>query len=81
MRVLPSGADFQWIPSDTASVLDARYGLETDAGDLICVRNHAVRSAPAQVMAALMRGEPVDPREHLLGLQQPGTARRLRIPA
>jgi hypothetical protein len=60
-RVLPGGTDFQLIVSDTLSELDARYGLETDAGDLIYVQNHAVRSAPAEVMAALLRGEPVDP--------------------
>ena len=60
-RVLPGGSDFQLFVSDTTSELDARYGLETDAGDLIYVQNRAVRSAPADVMAALMRGEPVDP--------------------
>ena len=60
-RVLPSGTDFQLIVSDTLSELDARYGLETDAGDLIYVQNHAVRAAPADVMAKLLRGEPVDP--------------------
>jgi len=60
-RVLPGGSDFQRIVSDTLSILDARYGLETEAGELIYVRNHAVRAAPAEVMAALLRGEPVDP--------------------
>ncbi|MDN4587708.1 DUF3237 domain-containing protein [Xenophilus aerolatus] len=60
-RVLPGGADFQRITSDTASELDARYGLETDAGDLVYVQNRAVRTAPAEVMAKLLRGEPVDP--------------------
>jgi hypothetical protein len=60
-RVLPGGADFQRIASDTASELDARYGLETDAGDRIYVRNRAIRTAPAEVMAQLLRGEPVDP--------------------
>lgn len=60
-RVLPGGTDFQLIVSDTLSELDARYGLETDAGDLIYVRNHAVRAAPPETMAALLRGEPVDP--------------------
>jgi len=62
-RVLPGGADFQLILSDTVSQLDARYGLETDAGDLVYVQNHAVRSASREVMARLMRGEPVDPRQ------------------
>jgi hypothetical protein len=60
-RVLPGGADFQRIASDTVSELDARYGLETDAGDRIYVRNRALRTAPAEVMAKLLRGEPVDP--------------------
>jgi hypothetical protein len=59
--VLPGGSDFQVIVSDTLSELDARYGLETDGGDLIYVQNHAVRAAPAEVMASLLRGEPVDP--------------------
>ncbi|RZI89434.1 MAG: DUF3237 domain-containing protein [Variovorax sp.] len=59
-RVLPGGSDFQLIVSDTLSELDARYGLETDAGDLVYVQNHAVRAAPADAMAALLRGEPVD---------------------
>jgi hypothetical protein len=60
-RVLPGGSDFQLIASDTMSLLDARYGLETDAGDLIFVRNRALRAAPAEVMARLLRGEAVDP--------------------
>ncbi|VTU25738.1 DUF3237 domain-containing protein [Variovorax sp. PBL-E5] len=60
-RVLPGGTDFQLIASDTLSELDARYGLETDAGDLIYVHNRAVRAAPPEVMAALLRGKPVDP--------------------
>ncbi|MGJ7510944.1 DUF3237 domain-containing protein [Variovorax sp. GT1P44] len=60
-RVLPGGTDFQLIVSDTLSELDARYGLETDAGDLVYVQNHAVRAAPPEAMAKLLRGEPVDP--------------------
>ena len=60
-RVLPGGSDFQLIASDTVSHLDARYGLETDAGDLIYVQNRALRAAPPEVMAKLLRGEPVDP--------------------
>jgi len=60
-RVIPGGTDFQLIVSDTLSELDARYGLETDAGDLIYVQNHAVRAAPPEAMAKLLRGEPVNP--------------------
>jgi hypothetical protein len=60
-RVLPGGADFQLLVSDTLAELDARYVLETDAGELVYVQNRAVRSGPAALMARLVRGEPVDP--------------------
>jgi hypothetical protein len=60
-RVLPGGADFQLIVSDTLAELDARYALETDGGDLIYVHNRVIRSASPDVMARLVRGETVDP--------------------
>jgi hypothetical protein len=60
-RVLPGGADFQLIVNDRLSELDARYVLETDGGDFIYVQNRAVRSGPAELIAQLVRGEPVDP--------------------
>lgn len=60
-RVLPGGADFQLVITDTLAELDARYCLETDAGELIYVQNRAIRSGPPELMARLVRGEPVDP--------------------
>ena len=60
-RVLPGGADFQRIVHGGLAELDARYVLETDAGELIYVCNKAVRAAPPEVTARLIRGEPVDP--------------------
>jgi hypothetical protein len=60
-RVLPGGADFQLLISDELAELDARYVLEADGGDLIFVQNRAVRSGPPELMAKLVRGEPVDP--------------------
>lgn len=60
-RVLPGGADFQLVVTDTLAELDARYCLETDAGELIYVRNRAIRSGPPALMAKLVRGEPVEP--------------------
>lgn len=60
-RVLPGGADFQLIVNDRLSELDARYVLETDAADFIYVQNRAVRSGPPELIARLVRGEPVDP--------------------
>ena len=60
-RVLPGGADFQLIAAGSGTAeLDARYMLETDAGDLIFVKNRAVRSGPPELMERLRRGEPVD---------------------
>jgi hypothetical protein len=60
-RVLRGGADFQMIVNQSLAELDARYVLETDAGDLIFVQNRAVRTAAPEVMARLIRGEKVDP--------------------
>ena len=60
-RVLPGGADFQLIVNERVARLEARYVLETDAGDRIYVQNDAVRTAAPEVMAQLIRGEPVDP--------------------
>lgn len=60
-RVLPGGADYQLIVSPRLAELDARYVLETDAGDLIYVCNRALRAAAPEVTARLLRGEPVDP--------------------
>jgi hypothetical protein len=60
-RVLRGGADFQMIVNPSLAELDARYVLETDAGDLIFVQNRAVRTASPDVMSRLIRGEKVDP--------------------
>ena len=62
-RVLRGGADFQMIVNQSLAELDARYVLETDAGDLIFVQNRAVRTAAPEVMARLIRGELVDPQQ------------------
>ncbi len=60
-RVLPGGADFQLIVHPGYAELDARYVIELDGGDLLFVKNHAVRSGPPELMQRLARGEPVDP--------------------
>lgn len=62
-RVLPGGADFQLIVTERLAELDARYTIEVDGGDLIFVSNRAVRVAAPETMAALMRGDLVDPRQ------------------
>jgi hypothetical protein len=60
-RVLPGGTDFQLIVHAGLAELDARYVLQTDAGELIYVQNRALRSGPPALMAAMVRGEAVDP--------------------
>jgi hypothetical protein len=64
-RVLPAGADFQIVVSDTCADLDARYVLALDgpqhAGEHVFVQNRALRRGSAQDIARLVRGEPVDP--------------------
>lgn len=60
-RVLSGGADFQLLLGPSMAELDARYVMETDAGDMIFVTNRAVRTASPEVMAKIIRGEPVEP--------------------
>jgi hypothetical protein len=60
-RVLPGGADFQLVVSDTCADLDARYLLQLDGGEHVFVQNRALRRGSAADIAKLVRGEPVDP--------------------
>ena len=59
-RILP-GADWQIVRGDGVTDLTARYGIEIDAGARILVRSDGLRHGPPEVIAALARGEPVDP--------------------
>ena len=59
-QVLAGGADFQLVVNERMATLDARYCLQTDGGDMIYVQNRAIRSGPPELMARLLRGEPVD---------------------
>jgi hypothetical protein len=60
-EVLPGGADWQIVRTDGVAELEARYTLRTDDGALVYVRNIALRHGPAEVMAALATGRPVEP--------------------
>ncbi|GAA3666947.1 DUF3237 domain-containing protein [Arthrobacter ginkgonis] len=59
--VLPVGADFQLLKSDTLTELEAKYVIETDEGEKIYVSNFGIRAGSAEDIAALVRGESVDP--------------------
>jgi hypothetical protein len=60
-RVLPVGADYQTLVSDTLTELEARYAIETPEGERISVTNLGLRTGQAEDIARLVRGEPVDP--------------------
>jgi hypothetical protein len=60
-RILPGGADWQFIRADGAADIQARYTIETDAGARILVSSEGLRHGPPEVIAALARGEAVDP--------------------
>jgi hypothetical protein len=59
--ILPVGADFQLLKSDTLTELEAKYVIETDEGEKIYVSNFGIRAGSAEDIAALVRGESVDP--------------------
>lgn len=65
-KVLSGGADYQLVKADGTAHLDARYTLETDDGALIYVQNEGFRHGPPDVLAALARGEDVDPSNYYM---------------
>jgi hypothetical protein len=60
-KVLPGGADWTLLRSDGVLELDLRITLETDDGTLIRMTSFGLRHGPPEVLAALARGESVDP--------------------
>lgn len=79
-RILPGGADHQILRTATLTELDARYALETDAGERIFVHNTGIRSGTRADIDALIRGEHV-PADRVYFRSQPrlsSAASRLR---
>jgi len=60
-RILPGGADWQIVRGDGAADISARYMIETDTGGRILVASDGLRHGPPEVLAALARGDSVDP--------------------
>jgi hypothetical protein len=60
-KVLPGGGDWTLLRGDGVLELDLRLTLETDDGALIHMTSFGLRHGPPDVMAALARGERVDP--------------------
>ena len=60
-KVLPGGGDWLLLRSDGALELDLRITLQTDDEPLIYMRFQGLRHGPPETIAALERGEVVDP--------------------
>ena len=60
-KVLPGGADWTLLRTDGVLELDLRITLETDDGALISLASFGYRHGSPEVIAALARGEHVDP--------------------
>src|SRR5689334_17564339 len=63
-KVLPGGADWTLLRTDGVLELDLRITLETDDGALIYMSSFGLRHGPAEVLAALARGDAVDPSKY-----------------
>ena len=60
-EILPGGADWQVVRPDGTIEIDTRYSARTALGEFLHFRTSGVRSGPPAVLAALLRGEAVDP--------------------
>jgi hypothetical protein len=63
-QVLAGGADWQLHTASGLTFVDARYAIETTDGTRIEVRNRGLRHGTAEIMARIIRGEPVAPTDY-----------------
>jgi hypothetical protein len=63
-RVLSGGADWQLVQNNGTAIIDTRYALETLDGALIYISTRGFRHGPPEVLAAVARGEKVDPQKY-----------------
>ena len=63
-RVVPGGADWQYVRPDGVLSAEARYALEADDGTLVMVTNRGLRHGPAEVIERIARGEEVASTEY-----------------
>ena len=63
-RVLPGGADRQFVEESGLTLVDAQYVLETQDGVRIEIENRGVRDGSPAVLQRLAAGEVVDPKEY-----------------
>ena len=65
-RILNLGADWQTVFEGGLAELDTRYAMETDDGATIEIINFGFRHGPQEVLAAVARGEEVDPTQYYM---------------
>ncbi len=63
-RVVPGGADWQFVRPDGVLEILAKYTLETSDGVLVSVDNRGVRHAPPEVLERMSKGEMVPASEY-----------------
>lgn len=63
-EILPGGADWQLVRDDGTIEIDSRYSARSDDGGYLYIRAVGFRTGPPDVLAALGRGEEVDPRTY-----------------
>jgi hypothetical protein len=63
-RVLGGGADWQVVRSDGTLEIRAHYLLETVQGERIEIHSEGLRAGSPEVLARLVRGEQVPPRDY-----------------
>lgn len=67
-EILNNGADWQTVTADGLAIIDTRYLLKMDDGELVYLQTRGVRYGPPEVMAKVAKGEPVDPSKYYFRL-------------
>ncbi|MEN2739945.1 DUF3237 domain-containing protein [Microbacterium sp. X-17] len=86
-RILTGGADWQIVRDDGTIEIDSRYSAVSSDGDLLHIRAAGIRTGEPGVLAALGRGEELDPSSYYfrtniqLESSDPELANRLYIGA
>ena len=67
-EILNNGADWQTVTADGLAIIDTRYLLKMDDGELVYLQTRGVRYGPPEVMAEVAKGKPVDPGKYYFRL-------------
>lgn len=67
-EILNNGADWQVVTPDGLAIIDTRYLLKMDDGELVYLQTRGLRYGPADVMADVAKGKPVDPGKYYFRL-------------